>query len=356
MKVLALNSSPRAEGVSKTGMLLDALAEGMGEAGAEVEIVHLREKKIRNCIGCYTCWTKTPGVCVHKDDMTGELFPKWLVADIVVYATPLYYFTVNASMKTFIERTLPFLQPVITRRDGKSSHPLRYNPPKAVFLSVAGFTELSVFDELSRYVNFVFQKSLLAEIYRPGSEMLPWPEYAGARESILRAVATAGREIVQSEKVSPETMENITRPIAESDDSFASMANIFWQTCIREGVTPEEFKKRNMVPRPDSIETFLAVMTRGFHPERADKLKAVIQFTFSGEVEGSCHFRIESGKIEARSGAAAAPDLVVESAFDTWMDVITGKADGQQLFLEQKYKICGDMMLLLRMKELFGRD
>jgi multimeric flavodoxin WrbA len=89
--------------------MLNALVAGMQEAGAEVETVHLRQKKIRHCIGCFTCWTKTPGTCVHKDDMTQELFPKWLAADIVIYGTPLYHFTVNAQLKTFIERTLPVL-------------------------------------------------------------------------------------------------------------------------------------------------------------------------------------------------------------------------------------------------------
>ena len=98
MKVLALNSSPRGKGESKTGLLLDALVTGMREAGADVEVVQLRGKTIRNCIGCFTCWTKTPGQCVHKDDMSLELYPKWLDADLAVYASPLYYFTVNATM------------------------------------------------------------------------------------------------------------------------------------------------------------------------------------------------------------------------------------------------------------------
>ena len=119
MKVVAFNSSPRADGISKTGMLLDALVKGMREAGAEVEMVHLRQKKVKNCIGCFTCWTKTPGVCVQKDDMTNELFPKWLEADIAVYATPLYHYTVNATMKAFIERTLPVVEPFLIRHDGR---------------------------------------------------------------------------------------------------------------------------------------------------------------------------------------------------------------------------------------------
>ena len=74
MKILSLNSSPRSEGQSKTELMLNHLVAGMRDAGAEVEIVKLREKTIKNCIGCFTCWTKTPGKCIHKDDMTNELY------------------------------------------------------------------------------------------------------------------------------------------------------------------------------------------------------------------------------------------------------------------------------------------
>ncbi|MDP2861739.1 MAG: flavodoxin family protein, partial [Desulfobacterales bacterium] len=84
MKILAINSSPRVGGQSKTELMLNHLVKGMRDTGAEVDVVNLREKKIKNCIGCFTCWTKTPGRCIHKDDMTRELFPKWLEADLVV--------------------------------------------------------------------------------------------------------------------------------------------------------------------------------------------------------------------------------------------------------------------------------
>jgi len=70
MKVLALNSSPRSNGQSKTEQMMLQLVKGMTEAGASVEVINLREKRIRNCTGCFTCWTRTPGVCVLKDDMT----------------------------------------------------------------------------------------------------------------------------------------------------------------------------------------------------------------------------------------------------------------------------------------------
>ena len=174
-------------------MMLDALVQGMRDAGAEVETIHLREKKIKNCIGCFTCWTKTPGVCVHKDDMTNELFPKWLEADLAVYATPLYHFTVNATMKAFIERTLPVLEPFFNRLDDATSHPLRQKTPKTVVLSVAGFPEMSVFDQLTSYVNFLFGKGLVAEIYRPGAEMMSQPQFSENTKEILEATAQGGR-------------------------------------------------------------------------------------------------------------------------------------------------------------------
>ena len=61
MKILALNSSPRSEGQSKTEIMLKSLVKGMREAGAEVEVVDLRKKTIKNCVGCFSCWTKSPG-------------------------------------------------------------------------------------------------------------------------------------------------------------------------------------------------------------------------------------------------------------------------------------------------------
>ena len=125
MKILSINSSPRTGGESKTELMLNHLAEGMQEAGAEVEVINLREKKIRSCIGCFTCWTKTPGKCIQKDDMTNEIFPKLLASDLVVFAFPLYYHFMNGAMSTFMERTLPWAQPFFLRSEGKTYHPLR---------------------------------------------------------------------------------------------------------------------------------------------------------------------------------------------------------------------------------------
>jgi putative sterol carrier protein/putative NADPH-quinone reductase len=355
MKVLAINSSPRGGGQSKTEWMLNHLVTGMREAGAEVDVIDLRNKKINYCIGCFTCWTKTPGTCLHKDDMTRELLPKFIESDMVIYATPLYHFTLNAHMKTFIERTLPMLQPFFQMNDDKTRHPLRHEFPKAVWVSVAGFPEDSVFDELSHYVNFIFKDKLLAEIYRPAAESLLARGNVKLQEQVAGALQTAGKELVTSGEVLPETMAGIKQPVFDSLDVFHELGNMFWKTCIAEGVTPKVFEEKEMVPRPDSVKNFMLLMKMAFKPEAARDMNAVMQYNFSGDVQGVCYFVLKHGTIRAEEGTWPDPELTIETPFDIWMDIMTRKADGQEMFMQQRYKIEGDVNLLRKMGELFGR-
>jgi multimeric flavodoxin WrbA len=358
MKVLALNSSARTGGESRTVLLLNRLVKGMRQAGATVSVVHLRQKNIKNCVGCYTCMTKTPGQCIHKDEMTLELFPMWLESDIVVYASPLFHYSVNATMKAFIERTFPVHQPFLEQLGDIVYHPLRHRYPAVVLLSVAGFPHESVFDQLSSWANHTFGKTgrqpdvrLLAEIYRPASEIMI--RYKDKINDILNATEQAGQELVKDMTISPSTMARIKQPLDETE-AVIGLANIHWQTCIDEMVTPKQFRLRRMVPRPDSINNLMAVLRVGFNPEAAGDTKATLQFEFSGEVQGSCYVVIQNGKIRAMSGTAKSPDLTIKSPFEVWADILTGKADGTQMFMEQKCSADGDMELLVKFGKLFG--
>jgi multimeric flavodoxin WrbA len=358
MKILALNSSARTGGESRTGLLLNRLVKGMRRAGGTVVVVHLRKKKIKNCIGCYTCMTRTPGQCIHKDDMTLELFPMWLDSDIVIYASPLFHYSVNATMKAFIERTFPVHQPFLEQHGDIVCHPLRYKYPAIVLLSVAGFPHPSVFDQLSIWANHTFGKSgrqpgveLLAEIYRPASEIMI--RYKDKMKDILDATEQAGQQLVQDMKISPYTMARINQPLDEAE-VVVGLANIYWQTCIDERVTPKQFTQRRIVPRPDSIDNLMAVLRVGFNPKAAGDIKATVQFEFSGAVQGSCYLIVENATIRAMSGVAKNPNLTIESPFEVWADIMTGKADGTQLFMEQKYSAGGDMDLLMKFSTLFA--
>jgi FMN-dependent NADH-azoreductase/putative sterol carrier protein len=372
MRILAINSSPRKEDESKTALMLNHLVKGMRDEQAEVGVVNLREKKINYCQGCFTCWTRTPGRCVNNDDMTNELFPRLIESDLLILATPLYSWTVNANLKAFIDRTIPAIEPYLVKIKGLTRHPLRQRLPAIVTLSVAGAFEDAAFDQLSSWANFLYGPALIAEIYRTSSEAMVQPVFEEQLSDILGATEQAGRELVTAFNISPGTMARLRQPIIGADD--ITIANVIWQTCLDEGLTPKEMQEKGImprfddideinreieqntwIPRPVSIENFRAFMRVGFSAGAAENLRAIIQFNFSQDDEGSCYLKIDDGNLEARLGTAEKPDLTIEAPFELWMDILTGKADGQQMLKERKYRADGDMSLLKRMEEVFKR-
>ncbi len=105
-KVLILAGSPRLHGNS--GILSDEFARGAKEAGYEVEKIEIQRKKVAGCLGCNACY-KNEGVCVQKDDMT-EIREKMIAADIIVLASPIYFYSMTAQLKAVIDRTYAFFQ------------------------------------------------------------------------------------------------------------------------------------------------------------------------------------------------------------------------------------------------------
>ena len=103
MNILVLNGSPRKKG--NTEIMADAFIKGASEQGHQVEKVNLGHMKIAPCLACEFCFTHN-GVCVQKDDMA-EILDKMVEADVIVLATPVYFYTMDAQMKTLIDRTVP---------------------------------------------------------------------------------------------------------------------------------------------------------------------------------------------------------------------------------------------------------
>lgn len=101
-KVLVISGSPRKNGNSDT--LCDEFVKGATEAGNSVEKISLREKIINFCTGCYAC--KNNGKCIQKDDMA-DILDKMMNADVILMATPVYFYTMDGQMKTLIDRTVP---------------------------------------------------------------------------------------------------------------------------------------------------------------------------------------------------------------------------------------------------------
>ena len=99
-KVLILSSSPRRGGNSDT--LCDEFMRGAIESGNEAEKVFLRDKTIHYCTGCSTC-SLHGKPCPQKDD-AAEIIEKMVATNVIVMATPVYFYTMSAQMKTLIDR------------------------------------------------------------------------------------------------------------------------------------------------------------------------------------------------------------------------------------------------------------
>ena len=100
-KILVLNGSPRANGNTET--LADAFIAGAKKAGHEVAKFDLQRMQIGYCLGCCKCVEKKGSPCIQKDDMD-KIYPAFEAADVVVFASPLYFWGFSAQTKTALDR------------------------------------------------------------------------------------------------------------------------------------------------------------------------------------------------------------------------------------------------------------
>ena len=101
-KVIIISSSPRKNGNSYT--LAAEFEKGAASVGNITEKINIRELDLKFCIGCQYC--QSHGVCVQKDSMNG-IYEKIENADVIVFATPVYYYAVSGQLKTFLDRLNP---------------------------------------------------------------------------------------------------------------------------------------------------------------------------------------------------------------------------------------------------------
>lgn len=238
MKITVFNSSPRTSR-GNTHFLVAEFLEGARDAGAEVENVFLAQQAIMPCRGCFACWKVTPGVCVIQDDMT-QLLEKVIASDVVVFATPLYVDNVSGMMKNFMDRLIPLADPHFGKDEhGECRHPSR-NPdrvPKMVVISNSGFPEPSHFQVLRllfRRVAANFHSEVVGEIYRGAGELFASknPLLAIVLRPYKKLLREAGRELVNTGRLSEQTMQNLEKPLI-SDAQYIRVANRHFDRDLR---------------------------------------------------------------------------------------------------------------------------
>lgn len=232
MKVLVVNGSPRGK-KGNTEVLLKPFLKGCRRAGADVETIYLKDKKINHCTGCFTCWTKTPGKCIHEDDMK-ELLEKIVQSDIMVYATPLYYFTVTGIMKDFMDRMLPLNSRKIVKNGKIYTHPRRFgeNSTRTVLISNCGFPGKYNFSGLLETFKVMTGGELAASILCDKGGILESVSenkiLKKLYSSFFMALEDAGEEVVNQGHINADTQSVLDRDIINTR-IYVSAANSSWK-------------------------------------------------------------------------------------------------------------------------------
>ena len=101
MNIVILQGSPRAKG--NTAWMAEGYRKAAEAAGHTVTLVDVAHKKVAGCLACEYCHGKGNGACIQKDDMQ-EIYPLLAEAEVLVFATPIYYFTMSAQIQAPIQR------------------------------------------------------------------------------------------------------------------------------------------------------------------------------------------------------------------------------------------------------------
>lgn len=231
MKVLVINGSPKGER-SNTMWLTHAFVDGFPDT-AEVKYITLREKDIHPCMGCFSCWTKTPGQCAVKDDMQ-EIYQDILEADIIIESFPLYFAGMPSRMRMMTERCLLFTK----RYEGSpedtfhsilemEEHSLK--DKKLVVISSCGYVSMdTMFEGLLKEYDLICGEGNFTSILCAQGELLQ----AGSRTrqvvNYLEEVKQAGQEYYENGQLSEARSQALMKQMV-SPRTFEVLIKRYWQ-------------------------------------------------------------------------------------------------------------------------------
>jgi multimeric flavodoxin WrbA len=226
MNVLAINGSPNMD-EGNTAMILNPFLEGMKEEGVLVELFYTWKLDIGPCNGDMSCWFKNPGKCVQNDDMQ-MLLPKFAEADVIVWASPVYYSGVTGPLKNLMDRQLPLLM-------------LGSKKQKAVLVSTCGDWDLSMFDPLLAQMKAIYDRpdgnsEFAGALLRPMADGTKEMIKAGETrlvEGVFQAAKEAGRQLVREGRISEVLLKEVSKALMPRDAYYRAAREMMEQ--IRKG-------------------------------------------------------------------------------------------------------------------------
>jgi multimeric flavodoxin WrbA len=210
-------------------MILNPFLEGMKEAGANIELFYTRKLKIGPCNGDLSCWFKNPGKCGQDDDMQ-MLLPKFKEADVIVWASPVYYAGITGPLKNLMDRQLPLHMEHMEGELGSKRQ-------KIVLVSTCSAWELSMFDPLlgqmkALYVRPDTSSDFAGALLRPMAEGMKEMIKAGERglvDSIFQSAKEAGRQLVKEGRISEEIQKEVSKQLMPRDAYYKAAKEMMEQ-------------------------------------------------------------------------------------------------------------------------------
>lgn len=120
-------------------VLSDRNFDSFNQQHPTIQFVDLSALNIANCVGCFGCWTKTPGKCVIRDDAV-KVYPQIAASDRILYISKIKYGGYDTVMKTMLERSIPVQQAFIRLLHGETHHVQRNVVPKKAVIIGYGDT------------------------------------------------------------------------------------------------------------------------------------------------------------------------------------------------------------------------
>ncbi len=354
MKILVINGSPK-DTSSNTHRLTTAFLEGMQQELWDIQIKELSISRvdIRPCLGCFSCWNRTPGQCCIPDNM-GQVIQDLLWADITVWSFPLYYYSVPGSLKNLIDRQLPMLLPFMEEMEGQvgyGGHPPRYDMSgkKAVIISTCGFyTAKGNYDGVYSLFDHLYGRRNYTTVFCGQGELFRVPELSARTNEYLSYVKSAGQEYAIG-GISGQTQELLDQLLLPKE-TFEACADASWGI-DNNGAKTEE--KGSAVKKESDTWIFTKQMAALYCRENYPGKDIVLEMYYT-DVEERYQILLGKDGSHVYTDGHLTPTTKIETPVTVWRSIAAGEIRGDEAMMQGLYKVTGDFTLMLKWDTYFG--
>lgn len=351
MNILVINGSPKG-GNSNTYRLTSAFLEGMKQGIQDIQTKELSISRmtIKPCLGCFSCWNRTPGQCCMQDDMQ-QVIQELLWADVTIWSFPLYYYSVPGALKNLIDRQLSTLLPFMVEKEGQvgsGNHPSRYDMSgkRTVVISTCGFyTAEGNYDGIYSLFDHLCGKGNYTAIFCGQGELFRVPELSARTNEYLSYVKQAGQEYVGG-GISPGTQE-LLHQLLLPRETFEACADASW------GIGPSGEKSSSDAKKESDTLIFTRQMAALYRRESYPGKDIVLEMNYT-DVDECYQILLGKDGSHVYTDGSLTATTKIETPVTVWRSIAAGEIRGDEAMMQGLYKVKGDFSLMLKWDDYFG--